>query len=155
MNWTVGGTCIESSRSVYAPHLVQSVRWHLFRYRGGDNASWISRNKMAAVASQWESYAAQMSVKISRIYEFRVIMRIMTGLLWCCSSINFGGRANDYAQTLTLGFWLHHSPCSPGCWTNNTLAARSLSPKQDIHQEPISLTQINLNPSLDKQSYAQ
>ena len=24
--------------------------------------------------------------------------------------------------------WLHHSPCSLGCWTNNTLEAQSLSP---------------------------
>ena len=52
---------------------------------------------------------------------------------WHC----LGSRANDYVKTLTtLGFWLHHSPCSLGCWTNNTLAARSLSPKQ--HMEYIS-----------------
>ena len=77
-----------------------------------------------------ESYAVGISVKISRICEFRVIMGIMTGLLGCCSSSTLGSRANDYVKTLaTLGFWLHHSPCSLGCWTNNTLAARSLSPK--------------------------
>ena len=57
-------------------------------------------------------------------------MGIMTDRLWCCSSSTLGSRANDYVKTLvTLGFWLHHSPCSLGCWTNNTLAARSLSPK--------------------------
>ena len=79
-----------------------------------------------------ESYAMRISVKISRICEFRVIMGIMTGLLGCCSSSTLGSRANDYVKTLaTLGFWLHHSPCSLGCWTNNTLAARSLSPKHD------------------------
>ena len=78
-----------------------------------------------------ESYAVRISVKISRICEFRVIMGIMTGLLGCCLSSTPGSRANDYVKTLaTLGFWLHHSPCSLGCWTNNTLAARSLSPKQ-------------------------
>ena len=77
-----------------------------------------------------ESYPVRISVKISRICEFRVIMGIMTGLLGCCSSSTLGSRANDYVKTLaTLGFWLHHSPCSLGCWTNNTLAARSLSPK--------------------------
>ena len=76
-----------------------------------------------------ESYTVRISVKISRICEFRVIMGIMTGLLGCCSSSTLGSRANDYVKTLaTLGFWLHHSPCSLGCWTNNTLAARSLSP---------------------------
>ena len=32
----------------------------------------------------------------------------------------------------TLGFWLHNSPCSLGCWTNNTLAEPSLSPKYGI-----------------------
>ena len=60
-------------------------------------------------------------------------MGIMTGLLGCCSSSTLGSRANDYVKTVaTLGFWLHHSPCSLGCWTNNTLAARSLSPNQLI-----------------------
>ena len=49
-DWTLGGTCIKSSRSDYAPHLVQSVRLHLFKYRGGDNAHWFSKNKMAATA---------------------------------------------------------------------------------------------------------
>ena len=80
-----------------------------------------------------ESYAVRISVKIARICKFRVIMGKMTGLLGCCSSSTLGSRANDYVKTLvtlgfTLGFWLHHSPCSLGCWTNNTLAARSLSP---------------------------
>ena len=89
-----------------------------------------------------ESYAVRISVKISRICEFRVIMGIMTGLLGCCSSSTLGSRANDYVKTLaTLGFWLHHSPCSLGCWTNNTLAARSLSPKYNtIHLVWISRT---------------
>ena len=49
-DWTLGGTCIKSNRSVYAPHLVQSVRLHLSKYRGDDNAHWISKNKMAAMA---------------------------------------------------------------------------------------------------------
>ena len=117
-DWTVGGTCIKSSRLVYAPHLVQSVQLHLFKCRGGDNAHRISKNKMAATAVQWELWVL-ISVKIWRICEFRVIMGIMTGLLGCCSSSTLGSRANDY-----------HSPCSLGCWTNNTLAAQSLSPKQ-------------------------
>ena len=78
-----------------------------------------------------ESYAVRISVKIARICEFRVIMGIMTGLLGCCSSSTLGSRANNYVKTLaTLGFWLHHSPCSLGCWMNNTLPARSLSPKE-------------------------
>ena len=46
-----------------------------------------------------ESYAVRISVKISRICEFRVIMGIMTGLLGCCSSSTVGSRANDYVKT--------------------------------------------------------
>ena len=64
-----------------------------------------------------ESYAVRISVKISQICEFRVIMGIMTGLLGCCSSSTLGIRAkDDYVKTLArLGFWLHHSSCSLGC----------------------------------------
>ena len=40
-----------------------------------------------------ESYAVRISVKISRICEFRIIMEIMTGLLGCCSSSTLGSRA--------------------------------------------------------------
>ena len=66
-----------------------------------------------AVRAVSESYAVRISVRISRICEFRVIMGIMTGLLRCCSSSTIGSRANDNVKTLgTLGFWLHHSPCS-------------------------------------------
>ena len=32
IDWAVGGTCIISSRSVYAPHLVQFLRMNLFKY---------------------------------------------------------------------------------------------------------------------------
>ena len=66
-------------------------------------------------------------------------MGIMTGLLGCCSSSTLGSRANDYVKTLTLGFWLHHLPCSLGCWTNNTLAAQSLSPKYSLGLLQIAL----------------
>ena len=77
-----------------------------------------------------ESYAVWISVKILWICEFPVLMGIMTGLLGCCLSNTLGSRANDYVKTLaTLRFSLHHLPCSLGCWRNNTLAARSLSPK--------------------------
>ena len=71
---------------------------------------------------QWfdDSYAARIFVKIWRICEFRVIMVIMTILLWCCSSSTLGSRANDYVKTLAI--WLHHSPYS-------SLATQSLSPK--------------------------
>ena len=130
MNWTVGGTFVKSSRSVYSPHLLQTVLAFIQSQRG-----WQCSLDFLRTIWSWrrfsESYAAQISVKISRICEFRVIMGIMTGLLGCCPSSTIGSRANDYVLTLaTLGCWLHHSPCSLGCWTSNTLAARSLSPKQ-------------------------
>ena len=76
-----------------------------------------------------ENYAVRICVKITRICEFRVIMGTMTDLLGWCSSSTLASRANYYVKTLaTLGFWLHHSPCPFGCSTNNTLAARPLSP---------------------------
>ena len=46
-----------------------------------------------------ESCAVRISVKISRICEFRVIMGIMTGLLGCCSSSTLGSRANEYLRS--------------------------------------------------------
>ena len=50
-------------------------------------------------------------------------------LIFACNYFVKGSRATDYVKTLaTLGFWLQHSPCSLGCWMNNTLTARSLSP---------------------------
>ena len=125
-DWTLGGTYIKSSRSVYAPHLVQSVQ---FIYLSTEGVAMLTGFPRTRWPRRWfsESYAVRISVKISRICEFRVIMGIMTGLLGCCSSSTLGSRANDYVKT--LGFWLHHSPCSLGCWTNNTLAARPLSSK--------------------------
>ena len=62
------GTFIKSSRSVYAPHLVQSVRLHLFKYRGDDNDHWISKNKMAATAVQWELCGANFRENIANLW---------------------------------------------------------------------------------------
>ena len=67
-DWTLGGTCIKSSRSVYAPYLVQSVRLHLCKYRGGDNAHWIFKNKMAATAFQWELCGANFCEDIANLW---------------------------------------------------------------------------------------
>ena len=53
-DWTVGDKFIKCSRSVYAAHLVQTVRLHVSKCRGGDNAHRISKNNMAAVAVQWK-----------------------------------------------------------------------------------------------------
>ena len=76
-----------------------------------------------------ESQVTRISVKISRICVFRVIMEIMTGLLGCCSSSTLGSWANDYAKNFTpLGFWciIHPAPSGagrttpsqPGCTVN-------------------------------------
>ena len=60
--------------------------------------------KMAATAEQWVLCTTNFR-EISRNYEFRVRMGIMTSQLGCFSSSTFGGRANDYVRTLvTLGF---------------------------------------------------
>ena len=67
-DWTHGGTYIKSSRSVYAPHLVQSVRLLLFKYRGGDNAHWISKNKMAGMAIQWELCGTNFRESIANLW---------------------------------------------------------------------------------------
>ena len=67
-DWTLGGTCIKSSRSVYAPHLVQSVRLLLFKYKGGDNAHWLSKNKMAATAVQWELCSTNLRENIANLW---------------------------------------------------------------------------------------
>ena len=67
-SWTLGSTCIKSSRSVYTPHLVQSMRLLLFKYRGGGNAHWISKNKMAATAVQWELCGTNFSENIVNLW---------------------------------------------------------------------------------------
>ena len=67
-DWTLGGTCIKSSGSVYAPHLVQFVRLLLFKYRGGDNAHCISRNNMTATAVQCELCGTKCRENISNLW---------------------------------------------------------------------------------------
>ena len=67
-DWTLGATCIISKRSVYAPHLVQSVRLHLYKYRGADNAHWISKNKMTARAVQGELCGANFHANIANVW---------------------------------------------------------------------------------------
>ena len=84
------------------------MRSLLFKYRGGDNAHWISKNKMVATAVQWGLCGTNFRENIASLF--------------------LGSWANDYVKTMR-GFWLHHSPCSLGCWTHNTLTIRSLSPK--------------------------
>ena len=66
---------IKPSRSVYALNLMPYARLPLFKYGGCDNTQWISIS---------ESYVAQSSEAMSRNFELRVIMGIMTGLLGRC-----------------------------------------------------------------------
>ena len=67
-NWTVGGTCIQSSRSVYAPHLLQPMWLHFFKCRGGDNAHWISKNKMATMVVQYELWGTNFHMNITNLW---------------------------------------------------------------------------------------
>ena len=62
-----------SSRSVYAPHLVQSMRLFSFKYRGVAMLTGFPRSRWPRRRFS-ESYAVRISMKISRICEFRVIM---------------------------------------------------------------------------------
>ena len=132
MNLTVGGTCIKSKRSIYAPHLVQPVRLHLFKRGGVTMVTVFPRIRWSWRRSN-ESYAARIYVNL-RVSCYNGNNDRSAR---CCSFSTLGSRANDYVKTLptlftskpSLRFWLHHSPCSRGCWTNTTLAARSLSRK--------------------------
>ena len=63
-----GGTCIKSSRSVYTPYLVQSVRLNLFNYLGSDNAHWISKNEMAAMAVHGDQCGTNFRVNIANLW---------------------------------------------------------------------------------------
>ena len=67
-DWTLGGTCMKSSRSVYAPHLEQSVRLLLFKNRGDDNVHWISKKKMAATTVQWELCGTNFRKNIANLW---------------------------------------------------------------------------------------
>ena len=115
------------------PHLVQSVRLLLFKYRGSDNVRWISKNKMAATAVQWELCRTNFRENIAN--------------LWVSC---YNGNNDQSARVLFVqhpreqGQWLlHHSPCSLGCWTNNTLAAWSLSLNISHCLTPCSAVQRN------------
>ena len=135
-DWTLGGICIKSSRSAYPCNCFKLSTEGVTMLTGFPKTRWPRRRFS-------ESYGVRTSVKISRICELRVIMWIMTGLLGCCLSSTIGSRVNDNVKILaTLGFWLHHSPCSLGCWTNNTLAARSLSPKHTSNNRAWIITNI-------------
>ena len=41
---------------------------YLFKYIGGDNAHWISKNKMAATAVQWELCGTNFRENIAKLW---------------------------------------------------------------------------------------
>ena len=102
-------------------HFHKSSRPQWVKCRGGDNAHWISKNKMAATAVQWELCGTNFRQNIANLWvschngnndrSARVLF------------VQHPREQGEYARVLTA-----HSPCSLGCWTNNTLAARTLSP---------------------------
>ena len=53
---------------MFAPHLVQFVRLLLFKYGGGDNAHWISKNKMATTSIQWELCGTNFRENIANLW---------------------------------------------------------------------------------------
>ena len=146
-DWTVGDTCIKSSRSVYAPHLVKPVQWQLFKLGEitmftGFPRAWWPRWRLS------EFNAARISVKISLFCEFGVTIGMITGLLGCCLSSTLWSRVNDewlcqnphYAWVLNAPFAL----LLLGCWTNNTLAARSVSLKSITTSHIISRWSVEM-----------
>ena len=125
----VGGIFIKSNRSVYAPHLTQSMWLRLFTYRGGDNAHLISKNKMIAVAVQWELCGRNVRENIAnlQVSAYYGNNDLFARVLFVQHLREQGERLRQklrYARVLTASF-----ACSLGCWTNSTLAARSLSPE--------------------------
>ena len=104
----------------------------LFKYRGGDNVHWISKNKMAATAVQWELCGTNFRENTENLW-----VSCYNGNNDRSARVLFVQHPREQGEWLhqtlaTLVFWLHHSPCSLGCWTSNTLAARSLSPKHTV-----------------------
>ena len=97
--WLLGGTCIKSSRAVYAPHLLQSTWLHLFKYRGGDHAHWISKNKMAAAAVQWELCGTNFRENITNLW------------VSCYNGNNdWSARVLFVQHPREQGEWLRHNP---------------------------------------------
>ena len=92
-DWTLGGTCIKS-RSVYAPHLVQSVRLLLFNYGLLD-----FQEQMAVTAVQRELWGTNFRENIAN-------------LLVSC----YNGNNDRFARVLFVqhhreqGEWLRHNP---------------------------------------------
>ena len=127
------------------PHRVQSVRLLLFKGGGGgggDNARWISMNKMAATAVQWELCGTNFRENIANLWVscFNGNNDRSARVLFVQHPREQGEwlRQNPrYARVLTASF--DHSPCSLGCWTNNTLAAWSSSPN---HINPVNAIYI-------------
>ena len=123
-DWTLGGTCIKSSRSVYAPHLVQSVRLHSFKYRGDDNAHWISKNKMAATAVQLELCGTNFRENIANLW------------VLCCNGNNDRSAPVLFVQhPQEQGEWLRQKPRYAWVLT----ASFALLPRVLDEQHPRSL----------------
>ena len=106
--WTPGGTHILSSRSVYAPHLVQSVRLLLFKYRGGDWGCWISKNKMAATAVQWELCGTNFCENITNLWVscYNGNNRVCSGVVLPREQGEWLRQNPHYARVLTASFAL-------------------------------------------------
>ena len=93
---------------------------------GGDNAHWISKNKLAATAVQWEICGTNSRENIANLG-----VACYNGNNDRSTRVLFVQHPREQGESLRQNprYALHHSPCSLGCWTNNTLAARPASPK--------------------------
>ena len=59
VDWSVGGIYFKPSRSVYAPNIIPSTQLRLSKYRGSDNAQWISMNEMAATPGSTRTFFSE------------------------------------------------------------------------------------------------
>ena len=122
-DWTVEGTCIKSCRPVHAPLLVQSMWLHLFKYRGGDNAHWISKNKMAVTVVQWELCGTNFHVNIANLW------------VSCYNANNDrSARVLFIQHPREQGEWLRQNPC----YTWVLTASLALLPRVLDEQHPRS-----------------
>ena len=125
-DWTLGGTCIKSSRSIYAPHLVQSVRLHLSKYSGVDNAHWISKNKMAATAVQWELCSTKFRENIANLW------------VSCYNGLNDqAARVLFIRHPREQGEWLRQNPCYAPVFNVSFALLRRVLDKQHPHSPVI------------------
>ena len=76
------GAHASNSAGRFMPLVYYNMWDCIFKYRRGENAHWMSKNKMAAMAVQWGLCVTNFRENMANL--FHVIMGTLTGLFWCC-----------------------------------------------------------------------